>query len=260
MRTGELNPVPPGYEPGELPVLQMRDCGDGAASTELNLRHLPYKRSALPTELWRRGGSGGARTRDTLLAGQVLSHLSYTPIYDWHLTDGVRQPLPVRALLAGPCGRQMPCVNGPHRRIRTSDRLLPGQVLYLTELCAGCSCGLLRFCQQPIAYKPCRFPESVGRLLPIVLDHVTLLPQFGDPARQVDDAQAVECSHCGERTLAHPRDDLVLLACGHGSTDWLNVFSSGSSAAQRPGEPLRLSPSQRTWSAVHPAIARLRLT
>lgn len=80
----------------------------GAASTESNLRHLPYRGSALPTELWRRGGSGGTRTRDILLAGQALYQLSYTP------------------------------VNGPHRWLRSTGLLLPKQALYLTELCAEC--------------------------------------------------------------------------------------------------------------------------
>ena len=33
------------------------------------------------------GGDDGNRTHDPLLAGQVLSQLSYTPIFSWGLSD-----------------------------------------------------------------------------------------------------------------------------------------------------------------------------
>lgn len=146
------------------------------------LHPLSRRRPALPgsssVDWWKWRGSNPRHP--ACRAGALPSELH--PIYDWYLTDGVRQPLPVRALLAGPCGRQIPCVNGPHCWLRTSGLHVPGVALYLTELSAGSSCGFLRFCQQPIAHEACRFPEAVGRLLPVVLDHVALLPQLGDAA------------------------------------------------------------------------------
>ena len=85
----------------------------GAAGTESNLRPLPYRGRALPTELRRRnGGTGRDRTGDILVAGQVLSQLSYSPVI------------------------------GPHRWLRSTGLSVPGRALCQAELCAEwVSCG-----------------------------------------------------------------------------------------------------------------------
>ncbi len=84
------NPRPPGYEPGELPLLYPR-CVRAATPalsplSESNRRPFPYHGNALPTELRGRvpfgGGDKGDRTPDPLLAKQVLYQLSYIPWFE----------------------------------------------------------------------------------------------------------------------------------------------------------------------------------
>ena len=56
--------------------LQLSLCNPSCDTLQLKTKRLRYSLST-----WWTGGDKGIRTLDPLLAGQVLSQLSYTPIY-----------------------------------------------------------------------------------------------------------------------------------------------------------------------------------
>ena len=75
------------------------------------------------------GGDDGIRTHDPLLAGQVLSQLSYTPILKWFVVFSVFCRQTQRVYLVGPSGLEPPtsCLSG------TRSNLLSYEPMWLVS-------------------------------------------------------------------------------------------------------------------------------
>ena len=66
----------------ELPTSRLSGARSNLLSYEPILTGVPFVQSRSPCQpFWLIGGDDGIRTHDPLLAGQVLSQLSYTPIF-----------------------------------------------------------------------------------------------------------------------------------------------------------------------------------
>ena len=61
----------------------MKISGGDDGDREISASHLSRESPHSGAELSFLGGDDGIRTHDPLLAGQVLSQLSYTPIIKW---------------------------------------------------------------------------------------------------------------------------------------------------------------------------------